>query len=156
MCEPFPPLASEYLREIMPSNPLCALLPSLGGLPLIAGQKGSRECSVKIMPLSFGRKPRHPRNQGYIHLLGVTLAHKTSVLLFGSAPEKILPLSPHRTLQLPHSETLNAPAPSGPCATYPPLPPLPPLHLLIKEFLVLERRENTNAQIWIEFGDCLC
>lgn len=82
--------------------------------------------------------PQKPR----VHLLGVTLAHKTSVLLFGSAPEKILPLSPHRTLQLPHSETLNAPAPSGPCATYPPLPPLPPLHLLIKEFLVLERREK--------------
>lgn len=66
----------------------------------------------------------------------------TSVLLFGSAPEKILPLSPNQILQLPHSETRNAPAPSGPCVTYPPLPPLPSLHLLIKEFLVLERREK--------------
>lgn len=70
------------------------------------------------------------------------LPYRISDLFFGFASEKILPLSPNQTLQLPYSEALNAPAAPGPCVTYPSLPPLPSLHLLIKEFLVLEWREK--------------
>lgn len=55
-----------------------------------------------------------------------------------------------------HSEASCIPATTQTAVHYPPLSSLSSLHLLIKEFLVLERGEKkTNAEVWIKFGERL-
>ena len=96
------------------------------------------------------------RNQGYICWVW-HLPYTTSVLVFAIASEKILLFPPNQMFQLPLSETLKIPeTPRSPCdlpsASASVLPSASHKGVSCSR---VERKENTNVEVWIEFGNCL-
>lgn len=138
----------------MPSNTLGTLLTSLGGLPLIAGQKGSSDvlkscpkASEKSMPL---QKPK-------VHLLGVAPATRDFCSALwectrndsATFPKPSPSIAPLRNTKCPSTIGSLCDLPSASASAFP-----SSSHKGVS-CSGEERKENTNAQVWIEFGDCL-